>query len=39
MDQAKGFGPQQDDDSVEIPDSHIKKYLIGPSDEVHDGDW
>lgn len=38
MDAEKGFKPQQDDDSVDVPEENIIKYKLNP-DEVEDGDW
>lgn len=37
MDAEKGFAPQQDDSSVDVPDDKIIKYKV--DDEVQDGDW
>jgi hypothetical protein len=41
MDKEKGFAPQQDDDSIDIPDDQVIKYKIDKPkpDEVDDGDW
>jgi hypothetical protein len=41
MDKEKGFAPQQDDDSVAVPDEQVVKYkLPKPNpDEVEDGEW
>jgi hypothetical protein len=40
MDKEKGFAPQQDDESVEVPEEKIVKYKMpDESDEVQDGDW
>ncbi len=36
MDAAKGFAPQQDDDSVEV--GYVIKYKTDPN-QVEDGDW
>ena len=38
MDKDKGFAPQQDDDSIDVPDEQIVKYKLNP-DEVQDGEW
>lgn len=38
MDEQKGFGPQQDDTSVNVPEDKIIKYDIAPH-EVKDGEW
>jgi hypothetical protein len=39
MDAEKGFQPQQDDSSVNVPDDQITKYNIKSDDEIQDGDW
>ncbi len=40
MDAEKGFAPQQDDSSVEVPDDKIVKYPVQKdTDEVRDGEW
>jgi hypothetical protein len=40
MDAGKGFTPQQDDDSVDVPDDKIIKYhMPDDPDAVQDGDW
>lgn len=39
MDEEKGFGSQQDDSSVNVPDDQITKYNIQSDDEIKDGDW
>jgi len=40
MDEDKGFTPQQDDSTVEVPDDKIVKYPVkSDPDEVTDGDW
>ncbi|MGK7873111.1 MAG: hypothetical protein AB4426_07300 [Xenococcaceae cyanobacterium] len=40
MDKEKGFAPQQDDTSVEIPDEQVKKLpLKSDPDAVRDGNW
>jgi hypothetical protein len=38
MDTQKGFTPQQDDDSIDVPDEQVVKYKMNP-DEVEDGEW
>ena len=38
MDEAEGFGPQQDDTPVEVPEGQIKK-LKDPYRWVKDGTW
>ena len=38
MDAEKGFTPQQDDSSIDVPDDQIIKYKLD-SDEVQDGEW
>lgn len=38
MDQEKGFQPQQDDDSIDVPDEQIRKLGEDP-DQVQDGEW
>ncbi len=38
MDKEKGFKPQQDDSSVDVPDSNVIKYKVD-KDDVGDGDW
>jgi hypothetical protein len=38
MDQKKGFAPQQDDESIEVPDEQVKKLVEDP-DRVQDGEW
>ena len=38
MDAEKGFDPQQDDDSVDVPEENIIKYKMKP-DEVENGEW
>lgn len=40
MDEAKGFGPQQDDSPVDIADDQIVNYPVEPDpNNVIDGDW
>jgi hypothetical protein len=40
MDADKGFEPQQDDSTVEIPDGNVVKYKVKkPKPTVEDGDW
>ncbi len=40
MDRDKGFAPQQDDESVDVPPDKIVKYPMPEDvDEVEDGDW
>ncbi|NDJ76646.1 MAG: hypothetical protein GYB65_10340 [Chloroflexi bacterium] len=40
MDADKGFAPQQDDDSVNVPEDKIIKYPVQDNpDVVDDGDW
>lgn len=40
MDTEKGFTPQQDDESVEVPEDKIIKYhMPDDPDAVEDGDW
>jgi hypothetical protein len=40
MDQQKGFGPQQDDDAVHVPDHVVTKLQVStPKGVVRDGDW
>jgi hypothetical protein len=40
MDAEKGFAPQQDDESVDVPDDKIIKYpMPDDPDAVQDGDW
>lgn len=38
MDAEKGFAPQQDDESVDVPEDKIVKYPM-PDDSVQDGEW
>ena len=38
MDAEKGFAPQQDDDSVDVPDETITTYKMKP-EEVENGEW
>lgn len=40
-DAEKGFTPQQDDSSVEVPEDKVIKYKVEETDpnEVRDGDW
>jgi hypothetical protein len=38
-DAEKGFGSQQDDEPVEVPEDKVIKYKMNPDDEVKDGDW
>jgi hypothetical protein len=38
MDKGKGFGSQQDDSPVKIPQGHVT-ILGGQGDVVRDGDW
>ncbi|NWF71070.1 MAG: hypothetical protein HXY40_18460 [Chloroflexi bacterium] len=38
MDTEKGFAPQQDDSSIDVPDPQIKKYPVN-KDDVSDGEW
>ncbi|ADG82854.1 hypothetical protein [Thermincola potens] len=38
MDKEKGFAPQQDDSSVEIPENQVKKIKLDP-ESVIDGKW
>lgn len=38
MDADKGFEPQQDDDSIDVPDEQIIKYKTD-TEEVEDGEW
>lgn len=38
MDKEKGFAPQQDDDTVNVPEDKIITYKIDKN-EVEDGDW
>jgi hypothetical protein len=40
MDAEKGFTPQQDDDSIDVPDDKIVKYhMPDDPDAVQDGEW
>jgi hypothetical protein len=40
MDAEKGFAPQQDDDSIDVPDDKIVKYhMPDDPDAVQDGEW
>ncbi len=39
MDEEKGFAPQQDDSSVDVPDEKIVKYKMDDPDDVRDGEW
>jgi hypothetical protein len=41
MDREKGFAPQQDDDSIDVPDQQIVKYNLPEKepDAVDDGEW
>ena len=39
MDEEKGFAPQQDDETVDIPEDKVKKYKMGSAEEVEDGKW
>jgi hypothetical protein len=40
MDAEKGFAPQQDDESIEVPDDKIVKYhMPDDPDAVQDGEW
>ncbi len=39
MDEEKGFKPQQDDSSVDVPDEKIVKYKMDDPDNVRDGEW
>jgi hypothetical protein len=41
MDAEKGFGPQQDDSSVDVPDDQVIKYKMPKKNpnEVEDGEW
>ncbi len=40
MDKDKGFKPQQDDTSVDVPKESVVTYKLGPDgDEVDDGSW
>jgi hypothetical protein len=40
MDREKGFGPQQDDDPVHVPDHVVTKLHVStPKGVVADGDW
>ena len=38
MDEQKGFGTQQDDSSVDVPDQQVKELGKDPS-RVEDGKW
>jgi hypothetical protein len=38
MDQEKGFKPQQDDGSIDVPDDQVKKLGKDPH-RVEDGEW
>lgn len=38
MDTKQGFMPQQDDDSVNVPEDQIIKYKL-QTDEIEDGEW
>jgi hypothetical protein len=38
MDADQGLAPQQDDDSIDVPDDQIITYPTD-SDEVQDGEW
>lgn len=38
-DQEKGFGHQQDDEPVEVPDDKVIKYKMDPDEGVKDGKW
>jgi hypothetical protein len=39
MDATKGFSPQQDDDSVDVPQVIVKSHVRTPRGVVADGDW
>jgi hypothetical protein len=39
IDKGKGFHPQQDDESIEISEDNIIKYIIGSDEPGADGDW
>lgn len=41
MDEAKGFGPQQDDASIVVPDDVVKTLTPPARDPgaIHDGAW
>jgi hypothetical protein len=41
IDAEKGFAPQQDDDSIDVPDEQVVKYKLPKKkpDEVEDGEW
>lgn len=39
MDAEKGFDPQQDDDTVNVPDDNVKKLPLNHPGEVEDGEW
>jgi hypothetical protein len=38
MDEQKGFAPQQDDDTVNVPEDNIITYKLN-TDDVQDGEW
>ena len=39
MDEEKGFKPQQDDSSVNVPDDQVTKYNMKSDNEIKDGEW
>lgn len=38
-DQEKGFGHQQDDEPVEVPEDKVIKYKMDPDEGVKNGEW